>query len=61
MDNLKNKPTKEEINSVINYFKTEDEEEGYNLYIRKLVEKHGQKWVEEVLSYVIVKIASEKR
>ena len=50
---LNNTPTEEELNTIIKYFKTENEEEGYNLYIKGLIEKHGQKWVENALNYVI--------
>lgn len=54
---LQNKPTQEEIETILNYFRMENEEEAYNLYIKGLIEKHGQRWVEGALTYVIAKMS----
>ena len=51
--NPNNIPTEEEIKNILKYFDMSNEEEGYNLYLKDLVDKHGEKWVERVLLSVI--------
>ena len=60
INNLNNAPTQEEIDAIISYFKETNEIQGYNLYIRELVEKHGYKWVDNALATVIQMISLQQ-
>ena len=55
--NLRNNPTSEEIELVMNHFKTTSGEEEDNQFIQALIEKHGSYWVDNVLNYVIDKLS----
>lgn len=56
MTNKINEPTLEEIEMMLNYFKMSDEKTAYDLYLKSLVEKHGERWVEKALSNLILKL-----
>ena len=58
--NPNNIPTEEEIKNILKYFDMSKEEEGYNLYLKDLVDKHGEKWVERVLLSVITTMSIQK-
>ena len=58
--NPANIPTEDEINAVISYFDMSNEKEGYDLYIKDLVEKHGEEWVERILASVIAAMSMPK-
>lgn len=60
MTNTMNKPTEEEIQTILKYFDMSDEQLAYDIYLKALVEKHGEKWVENVLTTVITMLSVKK-
>lgn len=55
-------PTREEIDKAIEYFKEPNERAAYNKYLKPLEEKHGDKWVEALLSLTLTTIiAADER
>lgn len=60
MTNKINEPTLEEIEMMLNYFKMSDEKIAYDLYLKSLVEKHGERWVEKALTNVITMLSLKK-
>ncbi len=54
------KPTNEEIDDVIMYFKCKDAGVAHKRYIKPLIDKHGQAWVSVVMQVVFKQILQGK-
>ena len=44
-----------EVEAIINYYKENDEEKGFNTYIRPLIDKYGEDWT-RYYSMVVLKV-----
>ena len=49
-------PTKEEIDNALAYYREADEKKGFKEYIEPMIEKHGFKWVNSLLTTVLLSV-----
>lgn len=47
-------PTKEEIDNAIAYYREAYEKKGFKEYIEPMIKKHGFKWVNSLLTTVLL-------
>jgi hypothetical protein len=47
-------PTKEEIDNALAYYREADEKKGFKEYIEPMIKKHGFKWVNSLLTTVLL-------